>query len=81
MSPTFFVKFHRHLKSRVFLGSATVSFLKAGCGEKAVDELNGTVVCGCKITVELDDRGTARVHTVLNDRKRKKGCIYKLCDT
>ena len=55
-----------------------MSFLKAGYGERAVNELNGAVVCGCKITVELDDKGT---YVLIIERERKMVFMCKICNT
>ena len=51
------MKFHRHPKSKTFLGAATVSFMECGVGAKAVAELDGTVIGGCYLRAELDDSG------------------------
>ena len=51
------MKFHRHPKSKTFLGAATVSFVEAGVGKKAVKELDGKVIGGCYLRAELDDAG------------------------
>lgn len=49
------IKFHRHPKTKTFLGAATVSFLHSGFGHKAVDELDGKMMGGCYLRAELDD--------------------------
>lgn len=51
------IKFHRHPKSKTFLGAATVSFVETGVGKKAVGELDGKVIGGCYLRAELDDGG------------------------
>lgn len=51
------IKFHRHPKSKTFLGAATVSFVDCGMGSKAVLELDGKVMGGCYLRAELDDSG------------------------
>lgn len=51
------IKFHRHPKSKTFLGAATVSFVENGVGGKAVEELDGKVMGGCYLRAELDDGG------------------------
>ena len=53
----FSIKFHRHPKSKTFLGAATVSFADSGTGHKAVGELDGKVIGGCYLRAELDDGG------------------------
>lgn len=57
VGPVHSVKFHRHLKTRAFLGCVSVSYTRAGGGEEAVTKLNGVMLGGNKITVELDDKG------------------------
>ena len=51
------IKFHRHPKTKTFLGAATVSFEQSGSGRKAVKELDGRIVGGCYLRAELDDSG------------------------
>ena len=51
------IKFHRHPKTKTFLGAATVSFQHTGTGQKAVKELDGKIVGGCYLRAELDDNG------------------------
>lgn len=51
------IKFHRHPKTKTFLGAATVSFVANGVGKKAVGELDGKVIGGCYLRAELDDAG------------------------
>ncbi len=51
------IKFHRHPKTKTFLGAATVSFIHPGAGTKAVEELDGKIVGGCYLRAELDDSG------------------------
>ena len=51
------IKFHRHPKTKTFLGAATVSFEHFGCGKKAAKELDGRIVGGCYLRAELDDNG------------------------
>lgn len=51
------MKFHRHPKTKTFLGAATVSYVEAGVGSKAVKELDGKVIGGCYLRAELDDNG------------------------
>ncbi len=46
------IKFHKHPKSKTFLGAATVSFLESGGGSKAVKELDGKVMGGCYLRAE-----------------------------
>lgn len=53
------IKFHRHPKSKTFLGAATVSFIHQGIGRKAVRELDGKVMGGCYLRAEPDDSGKA----------------------
>lgn len=53
----FSMKFHRHPKSKTFLGAATVSFVHSGVGRKAMKELDGKVIGGCYLRAELDDNG------------------------
>ena len=55
------IRFHRHPKSKTFLGAATVSFQDAGSGRKAVKELDGKIVGGCYLRAELDDSGMMAV--------------------
>ena len=56
------IKFHRHPKTKTFLGAATVSFQHSGMGLKAVKELDGKIVCGCYLRAELDDNGKVYIH-------------------
>lgn len=51
------IKFHRHPKTKTFLGAATVSFMRSGEGRRAAGELDGRIVGGCYLRAELDDRG------------------------
>ena len=51
------IKFHRHPKTKTFLGAATVSFVRSGSGRKAVRVLDGKIVGGCYLRAELDDNG------------------------
>lgn len=57
ISPVHSIKFHRHPKTKTFLGAATVCFLHTGSGRKAVNELDGKIVGGCYLRAELDDNG------------------------
>ena len=58
------IKFHRHPKTKTFLGAATVSFMRTGEGRRAVGELDGKIVGGCYLRAELDDQG---VYDALQD--------------
>ena len=51
------IKFHRHPKTKTFLGAATVSFEHSGSGKKAAKELDGRIVGGCYLRAEIDDNG------------------------
>ena len=51
------IKFHRHPKTKTFLGAATVSFVHTDMGAKAMGELDGKVIGGCYLRAELDDNG------------------------
>ena len=51
------IRFHKHPKSKAFIGAVTVSYVKAGMGVKAVEALDGSIVGGCQLKVVLDDRG------------------------
>ena len=57
VGPYHFVKCHRHPKTNVFLGAASVSFKKNGHGLLAEELLDGRMLCGRHIKVQLDDRG------------------------
>lgn len=57
------IKFHRHPKTKTFLGAATVSFQHSGTGLKAVKELDGKIVGGCYLRAELDDNGEVFLYT------------------
>ncbi len=57
VAPVHSVKFHRHPRSKTFLGAATVSFVRSGSGRLAVSELDGKIVGGCYLRAELDDSG------------------------
>ena len=57
IGPVHSMKFHRHPKTKTFLGAATVSFVHAGVGKTAVTELDGKVIGGCYLRAELDDSG------------------------
>ena len=57
IAPVHSIRFHRHPKTKTFLGAATVSFEQSGCGKKAVKELDGKIVGGCYLRAELDDSG------------------------
>ena len=51
------VRVHRNPKTKVFLGAATISYARAGDGRKAIDILDKSVIGGCLLKAELDDRG------------------------
>lgn len=55
VGPIHSLKLHKNVQTRVFLGCASVTFLKAGHGQRAVDKLHGKVVGGTKLHVILDD--------------------------
>ncbi len=57
VAPVHSIKFHRHPKTKTFLGAATVSFVRAGSGRLAASELDGKIVGGCYLRAELDDSG------------------------
>ena len=57
VAPVHSIRFHRHPKTKTFLGAATVSFAQAGQGRKAITELDGKIVAGCYLRAELDDKG------------------------
>lgn len=57
IAPVYAMKFHRHPKTKTFLGAATVSFVRAGNGRVAVGQLDGKIVGGCYLRAELDDNG------------------------
>ena len=58
IAPVHSIKFHRHPKTKMFLGAATVAFTHTGHGKKAVRELDGKIVGGCYLRAELDDKGS-----------------------
>ena len=60
IGPVHSMKFHRHPKTKTFLGAATVSFEQSGMGKAAVLELDGKVIGGCYLRAELDDSGEFR---------------------
>ena len=62
----YFIKYHRHPKTNAFLGAASVSFKKNGHGLLAEELLNGRMVCGRHIKVQLDDKGTRLDFCVTN---------------
>lgn len=49
------IKFHK--SSRVKTITSSVSFQKAGDGQKAVGRLDGALIDGAKVGVILDDKG------------------------
>ena len=51
------VRVHRNPKTKAFLGAATITYAHAGDGKKAVHGLDKSVVGGCYLKAELDDRG------------------------
>ena len=51
------VKVHRNPKTKAFLGAATISYACAGDGKKAAGVLDKSVVGGCYLKAELDDKG------------------------
>ena len=57
IGPTYFIKYHRHPKTNAFLGAASVSFKKNGHGQLAEELLDGRMLCGRHIKVQLDDKG------------------------
>ena len=57
IAPVHAIKFHRHPKSKTFLGAATVCFSHTGSGARAARELDGKIVGGCYLRAELDDSG------------------------
>lgn len=65
VAPVYAIKFHRHPKTKTFLGAATVSFVRSGAGRLAVSELDGKIVGGCYLRAELDDSGKSVVLTLL----------------
>ena len=60
IAPVHSIKFHRHPKTKMFLGAASVAFTHGGHGRKAVGELDGKIVAGCYLRAELDDKGGER---------------------
>lgn len=58
VGPYYFIKYHRHPKTNVFLGAASVGFKKNGHGSLAEEVLDGRMLCGRHIKVQLDDKGT-----------------------
>ena len=63
VAPVHSIKFHRHPKTKTFLGAATVCFAGMGGGRKALSELDGKIVGGCYLRAELDDTGWCVYHT------------------
>jgi len=57
VGPTHFIKYHRHPKTNVFLGAVSVGFKKNGHGLVAEELLDGRMLCGRHIKVQLDDKG------------------------
>lgn len=57
IDPIHSIKFHRHPKTKSFLGAATVCFARSGAGQKALSQLDGKIVGGCYLRAELDDSG------------------------
>ena len=51
------IKFHRHPKTKAFLGAVTICFCYCGSGKKAVETLDGVIIGGCYLRAELDDQG------------------------
>ena len=64
VGPVHSIRFHRHPKTKTFLGAATVSFQDCGGGRKAVKDLDGRIVGGCYLRAELDDSGKAILFTI-----------------
>lgn len=64
IAPVHSIKFHRHPKTKMFLGAASVAFTHGGHGRKAVGELDGKIVAGCYLRAELDDKGAERRESV-----------------
>ena len=58
VGPYYFIKYHRHPKTNVFLGAVSVGFKKNGHGLLAEELLDGRMLCGRLIKVQLDDKGT-----------------------
>ena len=75
VGPTYFIKCHRHPKTNAFLGAASVSFKKNGHGLLAEELLNGRMLCGRHIKVQLDDKGTLLDSCVTNFE-----CIFRIGD-
>ena len=57
LAPVHSIRFHHHPRTKTFLGAATVAFIHTGHGKKAAAELDGRIVGGCYLRVELDDKG------------------------
>ena len=67
VGPTYFIKYHRHPKTNAFLGAASVGFKKNGDGLLAEQLLDGRMLCGRHIKVQLDDKGT-KCYSVLQQQ-------------
>ena len=68
------IKFHRHPKTKTFLGAATVSFQHSGMGLKAMKELDGKIVGGCYLRAELDDNGKLSLYSSMKKEKNTHLC-------
>ena len=67
LAPVHSIRFHHHPKTRTFLGAATISFTHTGHGRKAASKLDGTIVGGCYLRAEVDDKGVCVcVHMNIN---------------
>ena len=58
IGPVHTIRYHKHPKSRAFLGAASVLYCKAGDGLIAAEKLNESIVGGVILQVVLDDKGT-----------------------
>lgn len=66
IGPTYFIKYHRHPKTNVFLGAVSVAFKKNGHGLLAEEQLDGRMLCGRHIKVQLDDKGNPLIFILQN---------------
>ena len=57
IGPVHAIRYHKHPKSRAFLGAASVLYCKAGDGLIAAEKLNESIVGGVILQVVLDDKG------------------------
>lgn len=51
------VKMHKDPKTKGFLGAATITYTRAGDGKKAACALDQSIVRGCYLKADLDDKG------------------------